>query len=100
MYNNMNRIDKYQDNINKFLLNKSFINKLSKNTKKILDDLLSQSDHITAILCLTILNNQCKKFNLKLHGYYIASGIDVMMLVAKVCTNRHYYDNKYGKKRW
>jgi hypothetical protein len=92
----MSRISRYQEGILKFLKTKSFINDTTKTTKTILYDLLELSDHIPAILCLTILNNQCKKYDLKIHGYYLASGIDALMLVAKVCSSRDYFDDKYG----
>lgn len=92
----MSRISRYQEGILKFLKTKSFINETTESTKNILNDLLELSDHIPAILCLTILNNQCKKYDLKIHGYYLASGIDVLMLVAKVCSSRDHFDNKYG----
>lgn len=93
----MSRISRYQDGISKFLKTKSFINDTSASTKLILEDLMNISDHIPAILCLTILNNQCKKNDLKIHGYYLASGIDVLMLIAKVCCCRDYFDEKYGQ---
>lgn len=93
----MSRISRYQEGILKFLKTKSFINETTEPTKNILNDLLELSDHIPAILCLTILNNQCKKYDLKIHGYYLASGIDVLMLVAKVCSSRDHFDNKYGQ---
>jgi len=93
----MSRISKYQEGILKFLKTKSFILDTSQITKTILYDLLNMSDHVPAILCLTILNNQCKKYDIKIHGYYLASGIDVLMLMAKVCCSRDYFDNKYGQ---
>lgn len=95
----MSRISKYQEGILKFLKDKSFINNTTDETKKILNELLKLSDHIPAILCLTILNTQCKKYNIKIHGYYLAAGIDVMMLLAKVCSNREYFDDKYGSRQ-
>jgi len=93
----MNRISRYQNGILNFLKTKSFINETSESTKTILTDLLELSDHIPAILCLTILNNQCKKYDLKIHGYYLATGIDMLMLVAKVCSSRDHFDDKYGE---
>lgn len=93
----MSRIGKYQEGVLKFLKTKSFINDTTKTTKTILNDLIELTEHIPAILCLTILNNQCKKYDIKIHGYYLASGIDVMMLMAKISSNREYFDNKYGK---
>src|SRR5271154_3409490 len=93
----MSRISRYQEGILKFLKTKSFINETTDTTKNILYDLLELSDHIPAILCLTILNNQCKKYDIKIHGYYLASGIDVLMLMAKVCSSRDYFENKFGQ---
>jgi len=81
----------------KFLKTKSFINETTETTKNILLELIAASDHIPAILCLTVLNNQCKKYDLKIHGYYLAAGIDALMVVAKICCNRDYFDNKYGQ---
>lgn len=92
----MSRIIRYQEGILKFMKTKSFINKTSSRTKDILYELLELSEHIPAILCLTILNNLCKKSDTKIHGYYLATGIDVMMLMVKVCNNREYFEDKYG----
>jgi hypothetical protein len=91
----MSRINKYQEGIQKFLKNKSFIKDTTKTTQNIINEVLETSDHLPAILCLTILNNQCKKYEIRIHGYYIASGIDVLMIVARVCNNRDYFNNKY-----
>lgn len=93
----MSRISKYQEGILKFLKTKSFIAETSQSTRNILLELIESSDHIPAILCLTILNIQCKKYDLKIHGYYLASGINALMAIAKVCSNREHYDNKYGR---
>jgi hypothetical protein len=92
----MSRINRYQEGILKFIKTKSFINKTSSRTKDILYELLELSNHIPAILCLTILNNLCKKTDVKIHGYYLATGIDIMTLMAKVCNNREYFEDKYG----
>src|SRR5271169_6899008 len=93
----MSRISRYQEGILKFLKTKSFINETTETTKNILLELIELSDHIPAILCLTVLNNQCKKYDLKIHGYYLAAGIDALMVVARVCCNRDYFDDKYGQ---
>ena len=93
----MSRISKYHSDILKFLKTKSFINDTSEKTKTILFELLETTEHIPAILCLTILNNQCKKYDIKIHGYYLASGVDVLMILAQVCSSRDYYDDKYGQ---
>jgi hypothetical protein len=93
----MSRISRYQEEVFKFLKTKSFFNETTETTKTILYDLLELSDHIPAVLCLTILNNQRKKNDIKIHGYYLASGVEAMMLLAKVCSNRDFFDNKYGQ---
>lgn len=94
----MSRISKYQESILTWLKNKNIINNASEDTKRILNELIELSDHIPAVLCLTILNVQCKKHSTKIHGYYLAAGIDLLMLVAKVSCNRAYFDDKYGER--
>ncbi|VBB18458.1 hypothetical protein YASMINEVIRUS_921 [Yasminevirus sp. GU-2018] len=93
----MSRIGKYHTDILKFLKTKSFINDTTEKTKSILYELLELTDHVPAILCLTTLNNQCKKYDIKIHGYYLAAGVDVLMILAQVCSSRDYFDNKYGQ---
>ena len=56
----MSRISKYQSEIIDFLQTRSFVNETSETTKRILNELLETMEHIPAILCLTILNNQRK----------------------------------------
>jgi len=92
----MSRISGYKQSIVKFLKTKSFINDTTPTTKNILLELIDLSDHIPAIICLTIMHNQCKKKDTKAHIYYIASGIDMLMSVAEISDNRSYYDAKYG----
>lgn len=93
----MNRITRYQNDIIRFIKTKNFINETSATTQRILNILLEQNDHIPAILNLTILNTQCKKNDIKIHGYYLASGIDLLMILAKICGNLDYYYNIYDK---
>jgi hypothetical protein len=53
-------------------------------------------DHLIAICLVSILNNKCKKAKLKFHGYYIASGIDIALAIAKITDNYEYYKKKIG----
>lgn len=94
----MNRLGKYQDGLLKFIKIKNIINDMSYNTRNILNNLLVVSDHIPAILCLTILNKQCQKNNIKIHGYYLAAGIELMLLLAMVSCNREHYETIYDSK--
>ena len=95
MSKNISRIDKYQDGLVKFLKTKSFFAKSESISNKIINDMIINEDHISAILCLTVLNNQCKKNDIKIHGYYLASGIDALMILSKICENKGYYNDKY-----
>ncbi len=92
----MSKITKYQENMNKFIQTKSFINKTSPTTREILTSLLRTSDHIPAILCLSVLNSQCKQYNIRIHGYYIAGCVDTLMALAQICCNKSYFDETYG----
>jgi len=57
------------------------------------------TDNVMPIVLLTILNNQQKKKELKqCHGYYIASGINIMMAMVNIFDNEKYYNTKYGNK--
>jgi hypothetical protein len=93
----MSKIIRHQENILKFLDTKSFINSTSDDTKKIINDILPSLDHLPSIMCLTLLNAQCKENNLKMHGYYVASGIDMIMIIVLISDNREYYEEIYGK---
>lgn len=93
----MSRLGKYQESISMWLKDKSIINNMTNQSRNILNDLLVLSDHLTAVLCLTVINAQCKKNNIKIHGYYLAAGIDIMMVIAKISGNREYFDTKYGE---
>lgn len=92
----MSRITRYQNDINRFIKSKNLLSETSKSTQKILNELIEQDDHIPAILNLTILNTQCKKNDIKIHGYYLASGIVFLLILANICVNLDYYNNIYG----
>ena len=57
----MSRISRYQQTIKKFIQTREIIEKTSDYTREILNNMLESHDYIPGILCLTILNNQCKK---------------------------------------
>lgn len=94
----MSRIVRYQESISRFLKTKSCFSKTIKDSKSY-DDIINTTNHLTPIVLLTILNNQYKKKNFKTHhGYYMASGIDILMTVANICDNELYYKTKFGIK--
>lgn len=72
----MSRIERYQNSINNFITNKTNIEETIKN--KILN-----SDHLLGIIMASIINFNTKKTNYKVHGYYTASAIDLILLNIK-----------------
>jgi len=93
---NMSRIIKYRETLRKFMLTKSFLLKISGESRKILDQLLFQSDNLPGIIILTVLNSQCKKNSIKIHGYYLATAIECLMQCGRISCNRNYYESIYG----
>lgn len=91
------RINKYQDSIIRFTKSKSCFSKFIKDNK-ILESIISDSDNLAPIILLTVTNNQNKKKGLKTHhGYYMASGIEMLMVMIHIIENKKYYEIKYGK---
>lgn len=94
----MSRISRYQESINKFLKNKSCLCELDDAIKNNIIDIINDFDHIAGIIFLTIINNKGKKDGISLHGYYMASGVDMMELITKISSDKKYYNGKYGEK--
>lgn len=95
----MSRISRYQESMKRFIKNKSCINDLqNQHIKNYILEIISEFDHVTSILLLTVLNNQSKKNGITLHGYYIASSIEIMMVIVKLLDNEKKYNKKYGAK--
>lgn len=94
--NIMSRISRYQFSIDRFIQTKSSLISISEHNKPHLDFMYDKFDHLIAICLVSILNNKCKKAKLKFHGYYIASGIDIALAIAKVTDNYEYYKSKIG----
>jgi len=92
----MSRISRYQESVLKTVTTKSSFCDLIKISDT---EFIDVGDHEASIALLTILNSQNKKLNMKLHhGYYMGSGIDLLMLYNKINDNRVYYVEKYGEK--
>jgi hypothetical protein len=69
----MSRIERYQEGINNFIINKTNIEETIK--KRILE-----SDHLLGIIMASLINLNTKKTNYKVHGYYTAAAIDLIYL--------------------
>lgn len=93
----MSRISRYQESISRFIKTKSSYSDIIKSSNNI-ENILNINNHEASIILLTILNGQFKKKNMRSqHGYYMASGIDLMMTMVMLNDNINYYETKYGK---
>jgi len=63
----------YKENIIKFIKTENNTNN-TNNTNNVINN-LDELDYIVGILFLTEMNRYCKKNNINIHGYYIASSI-------------------------
>lgn len=95
----MSRISRYQESIEKFIKNKSIINKFKSETAEIIKPLFEKSDHLCGIILSTILNHNSRKTNFKSHGYYLAAGINILLIFLHIKERRESYDNVYGKNK-
>jgi hypothetical protein len=71
----MSRIERYQDGINNFIINKT-----STSIDEIIKNKILSTDHLLGIIMASIINLNTKKTNYKVHGYYSAAGIDLLIL--------------------
>ena len=92
----MSRISRYHDSISKFIRNKSnLIDTNSEIYKQKILNIITNFDYICSILLLTILNTQAKRNNITVHGYYMASGINFIMIIIKLLDNRDKYNTLF-----
>lgn len=96
----MSQISKYQEGIKKFIKENSVKYKvLDENLEthqKIIEKINFTSDFLPSIISLTVMNGRCKEINEEskdsravFHGYHLASGIDICLLIAIIC-DKHY----------
>jgi hypothetical protein len=93
----MSRISRYQESISRFIKTKcSYADILKPNSQ--IESIININDHEQSIILLTILSGQYAKKKLKKpHGYYIASGVEMMMLLVMINDNLAYYESIYSK---
>jgi hypothetical protein len=92
----MSRISRYQESVCKFIKTRSAYCDIIKNNT--IESIINLNDHSIAIMLLTIMNGQYKKKKMKSYqGYYIASGVDLMMTTLILKDNIQFYKNKFGK---
>jgi hypothetical protein len=94
----MSRITRYQESMKHFIYYKSGIGELNKKYQEIIKNVINNSNYVMSILLLTILNNQCKKNKINLHGYYIASAIELLISVVRILENYNMYNQLYDSQ--
>lgn len=93
----MSRISRYQESIVRFIKTKSSYPEIIKSYPS-LESLINISQHEPAIIFLTIMHSQYKKKKQKTpNGYYMSSGIDIMLINTMINDNRIHFENIYGK---
>lgn len=95
----MSRISKYQNSVNRFLKTRSCISKNDLDNSDFINQNIDNCDHMCAMLLLTILNSHAKKNNLKIHGYSMACGIDILHMLVKLLDNRIYNEETLGRDK-
>lgn len=77
------RLISYQKSVKNYILNRSLISK--SEIKNLIYNQIQDDNFILPITLLTIMNGQQKKNKLKLtHGYEIASGIELLIVITQI----------------
>jgi hypothetical protein len=93
----MGRISRYQDSFRRFIKTKSCISKIDTDIQNNIFSMIEGNDNVVGILLLTTLNNQGKKTKMNvLHGYYIASGLELLLCAINIMDNKEEYEKKMG----
>ena len=79
----MNRIQKYQDSIDRFFKNKSYLTYLDNNECDLITESIKKNNFLVTIFLLTLTNNINKKNKIHQHGYYIGSSMELVFLISR-----------------
>ena len=94
------RIYRYKCSIDKFILCKSPLISISDHNKKCLDSTYKLLDHLIAIFLVTTFHGKTESKNRKFHGYFMACGVDIAMIIVNI-TDRYYcYKDIIGYEKW
>jgi hypothetical protein len=90
----MNRIQKYQESVERFLKNKTH-DIIDNNSINVISSLLRNNNYLMAIFLLTISNNTNKKNKIQQHGYYIGCSMELLFLLLKITEKKIKINNTY-----
>lgn len=96
----MSRLSRYQESISKFIKKNCLSYIIQNSNDEILcnkiENILQKCDNLISIILSTVLNSQCKKQKVSLHGYYCATAIEMLMIITNIKDNPTYFENEYG----
>lgn len=92
----MNRILSYKNSIIKFMISLNDYD----NINYIINEHINNSSFWISIFCLTIINNNNKKNNCKIHGYYLATCIEFLIILANLTIDKYKMITKYGVDKY
>lgn len=79
----MNRIQKYQDSIDKFFKNKLYQTYFNKEEFENILNCIKKNNFLLTIFLLTLSNNINKKNKIHQHGYYIGTSLELVLLLIR-----------------
>ena len=88
----MNRIQKYQDSIERFFINKLYLKYLNKEDSENIINNIKKNEYIITIFLLSITNNINKKNKVHQHGYYIGSSFELALLLIRSLEKPNMYN--------
>lgn len=92
-----NRFHKYQESLKKFIISNSVINNYKYKDDMI--KLISDDEFDAPIILLTIMKGQITKNKIKLyHGYEMATGIELLILLFNILSDEHKLSENINKK--
>ena len=88
----MNRIQKYQDSIERIFINKLYLKYLNKEDSENIINNIKKNEYIITIFLLSITNNINKKNKVHQHGYYIGSSFELALLLIRSLEKPNMYN--------
>ena len=79
----MNRIEKYQDSIDKFFKSKLYQTYFNKDEFENIQKNIKKNNFLLTIYLLTLSNNINKKNKIHQHGYYIGCSLELVLLLVR-----------------
>jgi hypothetical protein len=90
----MNRIQKYQDSIDKFFKTKMYQTYFNKEEFENILKCIKKNNFLLTIFLLTLSNNINKKNKIHQHGYYIGTSLELVLLIIRDMEKQNLFNLK------